>query len=148
MITLRTVSMRLRTNWQDPQIRRYVGLLFLGKAIGLFIVLTLITRWFLPAVLGAQAAPGASAAVTAPVLDPELVAITCPCYWVDPVGAFFIGIGGGLVVVWGIDLLEHLRIDDPIGAAPVHMIGGIWGTLSLGLFAAGRYGAATPTGRM
>ena len=37
MITLRTVSMRLRTNWQDPQIRRHVGLLFLGKAIGLFI---------------------------------------------------------------------------------------------------------------
>ena len=45
-----------------------------------------------------------------------LVAITCPCDWVDPMGAFFIGIGGGLVVVWGIDLLEYLRIDDPIGA--------------------------------
>ena len=422
MITLRMVSMRLRMNWQDPQIRRHVGLLFLGKAIGLFIVLTLITRWFLPAMLGAQAAPGAAAAATAPILDPMatvnavntvwvlvaaflvfamqvgfvlleagfarsresvnilvegiadtcicgitfwlwgfafmfepgngfigltgfglaglaptygttgvallafwvfqfafadtcstitsgamigrcgfigdllysvgvtgfiypiighwawgpdgwlatlgpipfrdfagstvvhtiggaislagaialgprlgrvfkrdgggpmpphdliigaagglllwfgwygfnpgstlsamdiggigrvsfnttlaacsaglttlaysyvrtrkwdlalltngflagLVAITCPCYWVDPVGAFFIGIGGGLVVVWGIDLLEYLRIDDPIGAVPVHMIGGIWGTLSLGLFAAGKYGAATPTGQ-
>ena len=57
-----------------------------------------------------------------------LVAITCPCYWVDPVGAFFIGIGGGLVVVWGIDALEYLRIDDPIGAVPVHGICGIWGT--------------------
>jgi Amt family ammonium transporter len=76
-----------------------------------------------------------------------LVAITCPCYWVDPVGAFFIGMGGGLVVVWGIDALEYLRIDDPIGAVPVHMIGGIWGTLSLGLFAAGKYGAATSTGQ-
>jgi len=76
-----------------------------------------------------------------------LVAITCPCYWVDPVGAFFIGIGGGIVVVWGIDLLEYLRIDDPIGAVPVHMVGGIWGTLSLGLFAAGKYGAPTPTGQ-
>jgi Amt family ammonium transporter len=76
-----------------------------------------------------------------------LVAITCPCYWVDPVGAFFIGIGGGLVVVWGIDALEYLRIDDPIGAVPVHMVGGIWGTLSLGLFAAGKYGAPTPTGQ-
>ena len=76
-----------------------------------------------------------------------LVAITCPCYWVDPAGAFFIGIGGGLVVVWGIDALEYFRIDDPIGAVPVHMIGGIWGTLSLGLFAAGKYGAATPTGQ-
>src|SRR5258706_6382518 len=76
-----------------------------------------------------------------------LVAITCPCYWVDPLGAFFIGIGGGLVVVWGIDALEYLRIDDPIGAVPVHMVGGIWGTLSLGLFAAGKYGASTPTGQ-
>jgi Amt family ammonium transporter len=75
-----------------------------------------------------------------------LVAITCPCYWVDPLGAFFIGIGGGLVVVWGIDLLEYVRVDDPIGAVPVHMMNGIWGTLSLGLFAAGKYGAPTPTG--
>jgi ammonium transporter, Amt family len=76
-----------------------------------------------------------------------LVAITCPCYWVDPVGAFFIGIGGGLVVVWAIDALEYLRIDDPIGAVPVHMVAGIWGTLSLGLFAAGKYGASTSTGQ-
>jgi len=49
-------------------------------------------------------------------------------------------------VVWGIDLLEYVRVDDPIGAVPVHMMGGIWGTLSLGLFAAGKYGAPTPTG--
>jgi Amt family ammonium transporter len=75
-----------------------------------------------------------------------LVAITCPCYWVDPEGAFLLGIGAGIVVVWGIDLLEYLRIDDPIGAVPVHMIAGIWGTLSLGLFAAGKYGAPTATG--
>lgn len=75
-----------------------------------------------------------------------LVAITCPCYWVDPEGAFLLGIGAGFVVVWGIDLLEYLRIDDPIGAVPVHMMAGIWGTLSLGLFAAGKYGAPTATG--
>jgi Amt family ammonium transporter len=75
-----------------------------------------------------------------------LVAITCPCYWVDPEGAFLLGIGAGFVVVWGIDLLECLRIDDPIGAVPVHMMCGIWGTLSLGLFAAGKYGAPTPLG--
>jgi ammonium transporter, Amt family len=75
-----------------------------------------------------------------------LVAITCPCYWVDPIGAFFIGIVAALVVVWGLDLLEHLRIDDPIGAVPVHLVAGIWGTLSLGLFATGAYGAPSPTG--
>src|SRR5438477_362265 len=75
-----------------------------------------------------------------------LVAITCPCYWVDPVGAFCIGLVAGLVVVWAIDALEYLRVDDPIGAVPVHMACGIWGTLSLGLFAAGKYGLPTPTG--
>jgi ammonium transporter, Amt family len=75
-----------------------------------------------------------------------LVAITCPCYWVDPIGAFFIGIVAAFVVIWGLDLLEHLRIDDPIGAVPVHLFAGIWGTLSLGLFATGAYGAPSPTG--
>ena len=74
-----------------------------------------------------------------------LVAITAPCYWVDPVGASFIGIGGALAVVWVTDLLEYMRIDDPIGAVPVHFAGGIFGTLSLGLFASG-YGYATPMG--
>jgi Amt family ammonium transporter len=75
-----------------------------------------------------------------------LVAITCPCYWVSPTGAFFIGIIGGLVAVYGTDLLEYLRVDDPIGAVPVHMFAGIWGTLSLGFFATGAFGAPTPTG--
>src|SRR6478735_1179617 len=55
-----------------------------------------------------------------------LVAITCPCYWVDPLGAFFIGIGGAVVMVLVTDLLEHLRVDDPIGAVPVHMGAGIF----------------------
>ena len=49
-----------------------------------------------------------------------------------------------MVVVWGIDLLEWLRIDDPIGAVPVHGFCGIWGTLSLGLFATGEFGATGP----
>ena len=75
-----------------------------------------------------------------------LVAITCPCYWVDPVGAFFIGIVAAFVVALGLDLLEYLRIDDPIGAVPVHLFAGIWGTLSLGLFATGAYGAPTALG--
>jgi Amt family ammonium transporter len=75
-----------------------------------------------------------------------LVAITCPCYWVSPTGAFFIGLVGGLVVVWATDVLEYVRIDDPIGAVPVHLACGIWGTLSLGLFATGAFGLPTPTG--
>src|SRR4029079_9234679 len=50
-----------------------------------------------------------------------------------------IGAVGGVIAVLGADLLEHLRIDDPIGAVPVHGMCGIWGTLSLGLFASGEY---------
>jgi ammonium transporter, Amt family len=73
-----------------------------------------------------------------------LVAITCPCYWVNPTGSIVIGAVGGVVVVLGIDLLEWLRIDDPIGAVPVHGFCGIWGTLSLGLFATGEFGATGP----
>jgi len=73
-----------------------------------------------------------------------LVAITCPCYWVSPTGACILGAIAGGVVVLGVELLEYLRIDDPIGAVPVHGFCGIWGTLSLGLFACGKYGATGP----
>jgi Amt family ammonium transporter len=75
-----------------------------------------------------------------------LVAITCPCYWVTPTGAILLGGVAGVVVVLGVELLEWLRIDDPIGAVPVHGMCGIWGTLSLGLFACGKYGATGPAG--
>ena len=76
-----------------------------------------------------------------------LVAITCPCYWVvadrrDPHRRHRRRGRASSAI----DVLEYLRIDDPIGAVPVHGICGIWGTLSLGLFAAGQYGAPAPTG--
>ena len=75
-----------------------------------------------------------------------LVAITCPCYWVSPTGAVLLGGVAGVIVVAAVDVLEYLRIDDPIGAVPVHGICGIWGTLSLGLFACGQYGSTGPMG--
>jgi len=77
-----------------------------------------------------------------------LVAITCPCYWVSDVGACILGAVAGVLVIVGMELLEHLRIDDPVGAWPVHGLCGIWGTISLGLFACGQYSAAgsSPTG--
>ena len=71
-----------------------------------------------------------------------LVAITCPCYWVSPTGACALGAIAGVIVILGVDLLEYLRIDDPIGAWPVHALCGLWGTLSLGFFACGQYSAA------
>jgi Amt family ammonium transporter len=73
-----------------------------------------------------------------------LVAITCPCYWVSPTGAIALGAVAGVLVYLGVELLEYLRIDDPIGAVPVHGFCGIWGTLSLGLFATGQYGLSGP----
>ena len=73
-----------------------------------------------------------------------LVAITCPCYWVSATGSILLGGIAGVLVVLGVELLEWLRIDDPIGAVPVHGLCGIWGTLSLGLFACGKYGATGP----
>jgi len=75
-----------------------------------------------------------------------LVAITCPCYWVSPLGSIIIGLVAGILVVFGTDLLEYLRIDDPVGAWPVHGLNGIWGTWSLGLFATGQFGMPMPNG--
>jgi ammonium transporter, Amt family len=75
-----------------------------------------------------------------------LVAITCPCYWVQPIGAFFIGIIGASACIIGLEVLEYLRIDDPIGAVPVHMFAGMAGTMSLGLFGAGVFGSPTAVG--
>jgi Amt family ammonium transporter len=75
-----------------------------------------------------------------------LVAITCPCYWVTPFGAIMIGGIGGVVVVLAVDFIEWVRVDDPVGAVAVHGFAGIWGTLSLGLFAAGKFGAPGPSG--
>ncbi len=75
-----------------------------------------------------------------------LVAITCPCYWVSPFGAVIIGAIAGLVVFIATNMLEYLRIDDPIGAVPVHGACGMWGTWSLGLFASGEYGITGPAG--
>ncbi len=63
-----------------------------------------------------------------------LVAITAPCAFVLPHESVIIGAIGGLVVVVSAIALEKLRIDDPVGAVPVHMANGIWGTLSVGLF--------------
>ena len=73
-----------------------------------------------------------------------LVAITCPCYWVSPFGALMLGGIAGFVVFGGMYLIEWFRIDDPVGAVSVHGFCGLWGTLSLGLFASGEYGATGP----
>ncbi|PIQ91173.1 MAG: ammonium transporter [Candidatus Omnitrophica bacterium CG11_big_fil_rev_8_21_14_0_20_41_12] len=63
-----------------------------------------------------------------------LVAITAGCAYVDPWAAIVIGAVGGIIVVLGVIVLDKLRIDDPVGAVPVHALNGVWGTLAIGLF--------------
>ena len=63
-----------------------------------------------------------------------LVGITAPCAFVDPWAACVIGITSGIIVVLGVELLDKLQIDDPVGAVPVHGMCGIWGTLCVGIF--------------
>ena len=68
-----------------------------------------------------------------------LVAITAPCADVDALGAAVIGIVAGLLVCFGVWLLDYkLKVDDPVGAAAVHGCNGMWGTLAVGLFATGQ----------
>ncbi len=65
-----------------------------------------------------------------------LVAITAPCDVTDGFGAIVIGAVAGVLVVFGVWLLDYkLKIDDPVGAVAVHMMNGIWGTFATGLFA-------------
>jgi ammonium transporter, Amt family len=63
-----------------------------------------------------------------------LVGITAGCAFVAPWAAVVIGLAGGILVVWGIDFVESLHIDDPVGAFAVHGINGMMGTLAIGLF--------------
>ena len=65
-----------------------------------------------------------------------LVAITAPCDVTDAAGALVIGTVAGLLVIFGVWLLDYkLHVDDPVGAVAVHMMNGIWGTIAVGLFA-------------
>jgi ammonium transporter, Amt family len=66
-----------------------------------------------------------------------LVAITAPCAFVDSIGAIIIGLVAGVWVCVASFLLEKMKIDDPVGAIPVHFANGLWGVLATGLFACG-----------
>ncbi len=65
-----------------------------------------------------------------------LVAITASCDVTDALGSIIIGAVAGVLVIFGVWLLDYkLHIDDPVGAVAVHMMNGIWGTIAVGLFA-------------
>ena len=69
-----------------------------------------------------------------------LVAITCPCAWVEGWAAIVIGLIAGALMYASVKFLEARGIDDPVGAVSVHGANGLWGLLSLGFFADGTYG--------
>src|ERR1700676_1277994 len=74
-----------------------------------------------------------------------LVGITAPSGFVNPVGAAIIGLVAGVLVCISVAFVERvMKIDDPVGAVSVHGSCGIWGVISLGLFAGGKsnYGGA------
>ena len=76
-----------------------------------------------------------------------LVAITAPCAFVTINASLIIGLAAGLIVVCAVKLLDVMKIDDPVGAVPVHLFNGVFGTICVGLFAVDKItGAATGNG--
>jgi Amt family ammonium transporter len=63
-----------------------------------------------------------------------LVSITGACNNVQPVAAFFIGLGGGIVYCFGARLCILVEVDDPIEASAVHGFCGVWGLIAVGIF--------------
>ncbi len=65
-----------------------------------------------------------------------LVGITAGADLMSPNEAILIGFLSGLIIVLGVALIDKIKLDDPVGAVPVHLICGIWGTLAVGIFGA------------
>jgi len=64
-----------------------------------------------------------------------LVAVTAGCAYVDVLGSIIIGAAAGVIVVFAALFLDKIKVDDPVGAIPVHLVNGVFGTICLGLFA-------------
>jgi Amt family ammonium transporter len=64
-----------------------------------------------------------------------LVAVTAPCYWIGVGSSIVIGAIAGVLVVYAVLFFDKVKADDPVGALSVHLVNGVWGTLSVGLFA-------------
>lgn len=80
-----------------------------------------------------------------------LVAITAPSGYVSPASAVVIGAIAGVLVVYAVSFFENvMKIDDPVGAISVHGVCGIWGVISVGIFADGtaNYGGTQATGAL
>ncbi len=68
-----------------------------------------------------------------------LVAITAPSGFVNTVSAAIIGVIAGVLVCLAVEFFDRkIKVDDPVGAISVHGVNGLWGVISVGLFADGR----------
>ena len=63
-----------------------------------------------------------------------LVGITAGADQMSPMDAILIGAIAGVLIVFAVNLIDKLKLDDPVGAIAVHLACGIWGTLAVGLF--------------
>jgi ammonium transporter, Amt family len=63
-----------------------------------------------------------------------LVSITAPCAFVTPGSAAIIGAVAGVIIIEAVLAFDRIGVDDPVGATSVHLVGGIFGTLCVGLF--------------
>lgn len=77
-----------------------------------------------------------------------LVAITAGPDLYDIHTPIIIGAIGGALVVFAVPFFDKLRLDDPVGALSVHLVNGIWGTLSVGIFAADAEAGITLMGQL
>lgn len=106
-----------------------VGIVVLNTTLGggvgslatMFFVYFRTGKWDLPAAMNGSLA--------------GLVAITGGCAFVSPWAAIVIGLVAGILMPLFADLLEKLKIDDAVGASPVHLACGVWGIVAIGLFA-------------
>src|SRR5690606_22844055 len=95
----------------------------------------------------AAAAGGVVAMITSAIKDKKLdltmflngilgglVGITAGADQMNPTEALIIGAISGVIVVLAVTFIDRVKLDDPVGAIAVHLVCGIWGTLSVGIF--------------
>jgi ammonium transporter, Amt family len=77
-----------------------------------------------------------------------LVAVTAPCAYISPGAAAVIGICAGVLVIYVEQWMLAAGLDDPVGAVPVHLACGVWGTVALGIFSQGGINGVSPAPRL
>jgi Amt family ammonium transporter len=103
-------------------------------------ILAMLTTWFI------HKKPDLTMALNGILAG--LVGITANCDGVTNVEAILIGVIAGVLVTLGVKLLDKLKIDDPVGAWPVHGLCGIWGMIACAVFGDGSYWGEAANGAL